>query len=279
MTTGPSAIRQVDTHTHVVADDELAYPLNPPAGMTEPWYREDPCTVERLLAMMREAEVDRAVIVQAISAYGFDNRYAIDSVRRFPSHCASVVYLDLAAPDSALELRRLVRDEGVRGLRWVAFGEIGLAEPASIWREVAALAIPVVVTILGERLRELATVIPTLPAPIPLALDHCGFADFSSGIPADLAALAAFPNLHLKVSTIALRSIERHGDVRDGLAELAACFGADRLMWGSDYSQTHDRAYPDLAEYARHAASKLDDAARASFLAGTALALWPELAR
>jgi len=282
----PAEIRQVDTHTHVVAADEAAYPLDPPQGMTAPWYREDPCSVERLLALMGEAGVDRAVLVQGISAYGFDNRYVIDSARRFPKHCSSVVYLDVAGAEPPIDgpddvagnLRRLVRDEGVRGLRWVAFGETTLTEPRIVWDEAAALGIPVVVTVLAEKLEELAAMIPTLPGTIPLALDHCGFAEFSSGIPDVLRALAEFPTLHLKVSTIALDHLAAHGDVRDGLAELAACFGADRLMWGSDYSQTHDRPYPDLAEYARQAASKLDDAARAAFLAGTALSLWPELA-
>jgi predicted TIM-barrel fold metal-dependent hydrolase len=273
---------QVDTHAHVVAADEAAYPLDPPQGMTAPWYREDPCSVERLLALMGEAGVDRSVLVQGISAYGFDNRYAVDSARRFPKHCSSVVYLDVTEPEppsgAVGELRRLVRDEGVRGLRWVAFGDTALSEPRAVWDEAAALGIPVVVTVLAEKLDELAALIPTLAGTIPLALDHCGFADFSAGIPDVLLALAQYPTLHLKVSTIALDHLAAHGDVRDGVAELAGCFGADRLMWGSDYSQTHDRPYPDLAEYARHAASKLDDDARAAFLAGTALTLWPELA-
>jgi len=269
---------QVDTHTHIVAADEVAYPLDPPQGMTAPWYREDPCSVERLLALMGEADVDRAVLVQGISAYGFDNRYAIDSARGFPKHCSSVVYLDVTDPAAVGELRRLVRGEGVRGLRWVAFGDTALRDPRAVWNEAATLGIPVVVTVLAEKLEELAAMIPSLPGTIPLALDHCGFADFSAGVPDVLLALAELPTLHLKVSTIALDHLAAHGDVRDGLAELAACFGADRLMWGSDYSQTHDRPYPELAEYARHAASRLDDDARAAFLAGTALALWPELA-
>ncbi len=276
MSIGRSAIRLVDTHTHIVADDEAAYPLQP-SGMTEEWYRDDPCSVERLLALMQEAEVDRAVLVQGISAYGFDNRYVLDSQERFPQHTASVVHLDQGSAGAVEALGALVRDRGVRGLRWVAFGEQGVAEPAALWAQAAVLGIPVVVTLLAEKLGELATAIPSLPSSMPLALDHCAFADFSRGVPDDLGALAAFPNLHLKVSTIALRLLAEHGDVRDGLAELVAHFGADRLMWGSDYSQTHDEPYPDLAELARHAASTLGDEDRWAYLAGTSLALWPEL--
>ena len=48
-------------------------------------------------------------------------------------------------------------------------------------------------------------------------------------------------------------------------------------MWGSDFSQTHDAPYPELAEEGRRAAAKLDDSARDAYLAGSALTLWPEL--
>jgi predicted TIM-barrel fold metal-dependent hydrolase len=134
----------------------------------------------------------------------------------------------------------------------------------------------VVVTLLAEHLPALVDAVPGLPR-LPLALDHCGFADFRRGVPDELAALAAFPNVALKVSTLALDAAAAHGDVRELLAELVAGFGAGRLMWGSDYSRTHDRPYVELAEYARQAASKLGDDDRARFLGGTARELWPEL--
>lgn len=266
----------IDTHTHVVAADEDRYPLDP-SGMTEPWYRDDPCSIERLLGLMDEARVDAAVLVQGISAYGFDNRYVLDAAQAHSDRCTSVVYLDVGAPDATVTLQRDVTEYGARGLRWVAFGDTGITEPRAVWDEIARLGIPVVVTLLADRLAALDAAIPGLPD-VPLALDHCGFADFSHGVPGDLRALAAHPRLHLKVSTIALDRMAEHGDVRDGFAELAAHFGTDRLMWGSDYSQTHDRPYPELAEYARHAASKVSADAQAAYLGGTALDLWPELA-
>jgi predicted TIM-barrel fold metal-dependent hydrolase len=267
----------VDTHTHVVSDDEAAYPLHP-SDLTAAWYRDDPCSVERLLRLMDESGVDRVVLVQGMSAYGTDNRYTHDSAGRYPSRCTSVAFLDLRGDDPAGELRRLVAVEGMRGLRWVSlFDGQPLEEPASVWRTVVELGIPVVVTILADALPALAEALPRLPA-VPMALDHCGFADFANGVPDELAALAAFPNLHLKVSSNVLESAEPHGDVRDLVAELAGRFGAQRLMWGSDYSQTHDRPYPELVALHRHAASGLSDADRDWYLGGTALRVWPELA-
>jgi predicted TIM-barrel fold metal-dependent hydrolase len=76
-----------------------------------------------------------------------------------------------------------------------------------------------------------------------------------------------------------LDQMAQHGDPRDGVAALTHSFGASRLMWGSDFSQTHDRPYGELAEYARHAASKLGDDDRHELLAGTACRVWPELTR
>ncbi len=267
--------RQVDTHVHVIADDVDRYPLNP-SGATAAWYREDPCSVGRLVALMDTAAVDAAVLVQAISAYRFDNRYTLDAAAARPDRTTSVVCADLGQPDPASAVAALI-DRGARGLRWVALHDGGVLEPADVWTLVAARRIPVVVTLLAQHLPQLLDALPRLP-PVPLALDHCGFADYAHGLPDALTALAAFPTVHLKVSTISLDSAGEHGDVRDFVADLRACFGAHRLMWGSDYSQTHDRPYPALADYARVASSKLSDDDRTAFLGGTAARLWPELA-
>ena len=273
----------VDTHVHVVSEDEQRFPLSPPAAplnpaqYTGPWYRDDPCSIERLLGLMDDSGVDAAVLVQAITAYQHDNRYCAESARRFPERCTSVACIDVAGPDPLMAARNVVHDEGMRGIRWVAITDGGLQEPRPLWDEIAALGVPVVVTILADRLGELAGTIGNIP-PIPLALDHCGFADFSRGVPDALGALAEFPNLFLKVSTNALDLMAEHGDPTESVADLAARFDG-RLMWGSDYSQTHDRPYAELVEWGRKATAKLSDEHRAGFLGDNAVRMWPELAR
>jgi len=265
----------VDAHVHVVSPDATWYPLDPP-DPTRRWYLDAPVSVEELLAAMDDAGVEGAVLVQAVGAYRFDNGYVLDAARMHARRCASVVCVDTTAPGAAGLVGDLV-ERGARGLRWWALGEEPLAEPRALWEVVSARALPVVVTMFAPRLGELEQLIPSLP-PVPLALDHCAFADLSRGVPPELRALARHPSVTLKVSTIVLDQLARHGDVRDGLAELVACFGADRLMWGSDYCQTHDRPYAELVELARTAASGLDADARAAFLGGTARRVWPELA-
>jgi L-fuconolactonase len=264
----------VDTHVHVIAEDEERYPLNP-SGVTAPWYREDPCSVERLVGLLDASDVGAAVLVQAISAYRYDNRYTVDAAARVPGRTTPVVCVDLAGDRPAATADELLA-AGARGLRWVAIHDGGVAEPTDVWTTVARHRVPVVVTLLAQHLPALVAALPRLP-PVPMALDHCGFADFAQGVPGDLAALAPFSNVALKVSTIALDNASAHGDVREVVPELVATFGARRLMWGSDYSQTHDRPYVELADYARHAASKLGDEDRAWFLGRTARTYWPEL--
>ena len=59
---------------------------------------------------------------------------------------------------------------------------------------------------------------------------------------------------------------------------LAEAFGAERLVWGSDYPQTHDRTYAELVALGRDACAGLTGSDRARVLGENALRLWPQLA-
>jgi predicted TIM-barrel fold metal-dependent hydrolase len=267
----------IDTHVHVVSGDHARYPLQP-STFTGPWYETHPHSAEQLRVLMADAGVDGAVLVQGVSAYGYDNRYTLDAAAAHADVFTTVVCSARSGPDAVGEVTQLVRDEGARGYRWFTFhGEADISEPRALWDALADLGVPVVVTLLADRLPEFIELVPTL-APVPIAVDHCAFADLTHGVPDDLAALAQFANVHLKVSTHAIRSAARGGDPADTIAELAARFGG-RLMWGSDFSQTHDVPYADLVEEGRRAGSKLPDAHRDAYFANTALTLWPELRR
>jgi L-fuconolactonase len=272
----------VDTHVHVVAADRERYPLRP-TGISLDWCREAPVTVEDFLVLMTEAGVERAVLVQPMSAYGFDNRYVIDSARAYSERLASVVIVD-ADDDPSRRLRAMARD-GVSGVRLFAIGNPTLPrldDPRALaLGEVAAdLDLPVIVTILADQVPELRAMLELFPD-VTVALDHCGFPDLSGGPPytkaADLFELATLPNLSLKVSCHLLEQTEATDDPRDLVDQLAAAFGADRLLWGSDYSQTHDRPYAALVELGRTACSRLSPADQRGFLGENALRLWPRL--
>jgi len=265
----------IDTHVHVISPDLEQFPLHPPGVNTGPWWETHPCSADLLRLLMDDAGVDRAVLVQGVGAYGFDNEYALSASQAAPNLFANVVCTDRRA-ESASETLRDLFGRGARGYRWfMVHDDARLEQPRPLWDVLATLGVPVIMTFLADRLEDFATAMPRLPD-LPLAIDHCAFADLSQGIPDALAALGEFPNVYLKVSTHALRSAARGGDAADAVAELAARFDG-RLMWGSDFSQTHDAPYPELAEEGRRAAAKLDDARRDAYCAGSALTLWPEL--
>ena len=239
--------------------------------------------MEDFLELMTAAGVDRAVLVQPMSAYGFDNRYVIDAARMHSERLASVVILD-TADDPARRLRAMA-SEGVSGVRLFAIGNPTLSrldEPSALglWEVAAELDLPVVVTILSDQLPELRAMLERFPE-VTVALDHCGFPDLSGGPPyaqaADLFELATLPNISLKASCYLLEQAEAAGDPRDLVDRLAAAFGADRLLWGSDYPQTHDRPYAALVDMGRTACSRLSPADQRGFLGENALRLWPLL--
>ena len=272
----------VDTHVHIVAADTERYPLRP-TGVSLDWFHEAPVSVEEFLGLMTAAGVDRAVLVQPMSAYGFDNRYVIDAARRHSGRLASVVILD-TADDPARRLRAMA-DDGASGVRLFAIGNPTLSrlddpEALGLCEVAAELDLRVVVTILSDQLPELRAMLERFTG-LTIVLDHCGFPDLSGGPPyakaADLFELAAMPNLSLKASGYLLEQAEATGDPRDLVDQLVAAFGADRLLWGSDYSQTHDRSYAALLELGRTACSRLSPAAQRGFLGENALRLWPRL--
>ena len=132
-----------------------------------------------------------------------------------------------------------------------------------------------IVTILGHQLGELRQVLERFPE-IPVSLDHCGFPYVVD--PSPLFALADLANLHLKVTTHTLdAAVAAYGSAGGFVASLVERFGAERVMWGSDFCQIHDRPYGELVKLGVEAFSGLPEPARNVCLGGNALRLWPTL--
>ena len=272
----------VDTHVHVIARDDARYPLRP-SGIGSQWYREHPVTVEEFTVTADAAGVARAVLVQAHGAYNADNTYVLDAVASAPDRFAGVVVVDPDDADPAGRLRELATHPGCQGVR--LFG-IGPEPPAwfdgdvgaALWDTAAELGLRVVATLLAPELPRLAAMLRRRPD-VPVVLDHCGFPDLQdaphlAGADA-LLALADHPGLHLKVTSHVLEAAGAHAPAFVEL--VAGRFGADRLLWGSDYPQTHDRSYAELLTLVTEACAGLPAGDQARLLGGNALRLWPSL--
>ena len=272
----------VDTHTHVVSPDLATYPrlgFGPAASLR--WLTEKPLDVHQLLADLDAGGVHGAVLVQPHGAYAYDNRYLAEARAVAPHRFVAASIIDIAADDRVAQLRRWA-EAGIGGTRLfnIPPGDppwLGTAATAEVVDEARALGVRLAVCVLPADLHRVEALL-LQAGDVPVALDHCGFADvtdLSSATGQALVRLARFPQIRCKVTTTLLHRVG--SDPRDVLEGLCEVFGAHRLMWGSDYPQHHERPYPELVDEGRHACSRLSPDEQAMFLGGTALELWPEL--
>jgi len=272
----------VDTHTHIVSPDHDRYPLTP-RDLSGTWYLDAPASAEQLASAMDENGVERAVLVQAVGAYTHDNRYAADAAQANPGRFCSACCIDAEAKDATRTFDYWIRERGMAGIRLFALSREGPSwlideRTFPLWHRASELGAHVIVTILPHQLDELETVLARFPE-IAVSLDHCAFAFAEAEASKRLFRLSTRSNLHLKVTTHVLDdAVAREGSARPLVRRLVDAFGSDRIMWGSDYCQTHDRSYAALVELARESFAVLDRDDRAACQAGTARRLWPGLA-
>jgi L-fuconolactonase len=272
----------VDTHVHVVTDDRSRYPQRdkPPA-----W---PPTTGEMLLKMMDTAGIDKAVLVQTYFTYGYDNSYMTDIATARPDRFTSVCVLDPLDPKAPDELEMLVTKRGVRGIRLMndrAHNVISLDDPKTfpLWERIATLGIPVTVAALIDDVARTAVPAAHFPG-VKIAVDHIWGLKVGDGPAFDpirpVLDLARHPNVYVKIAannSFAVR--QGNGTTRDFYGLIVKTFGANRVMWGSNYP-AHAQAYGSLDERTKLAQadlSFLSEEDRGCLLSGTALTLWPEL--
>ena len=273
----------IDTHTHVVAADRVRYPQRDVALANGAWWEGVDCSVESLAADVAATPVDGVVLVQAVGPYGDDNTYLVDALVGRDDAFVGAVVVDPTGTDPLGRLAALADHSSVRGIRL-----FHVPTPAEPWLDgpegdrlvdaAAELELCIAVCCMPDSLGALGRQLTRRPD-LAMVLDHCGFADLSGGPPyeraAPLWALADQPNVHLKLTPTC---VEMSGADPAGLLQLLVDrFGAERLVWGSDWPQ--HRAAPTYAEQVTEITAWLDvlGAAERELVAGrNAERLWPD---
>ena len=274
----------VDTHVHVVSDDQQKYPRQVASGPLGEWVCD--MSADTLLSLNAQAGIDRTVLVQAWSAYKYDNRYTADCAAAHPGRFAAVSILDplhAAAPD---DLSYWVRERGMCGLRLFSTPETGgawLDDPRTfpVWERADSLGIPICIMAMFDQIPRVRSILQRFPH-VTVALDHLSVPRLSAGPPYDsvqpLFDLVRFPKLYLKFSSVTLYAAARG---RSTPGEFFRClldsFGAARMMWGSNFPATNDRGLKDQYELARNELSFASEADQRLLFGETALGLWPAL--
>ena len=273
----------IDTHVHIVAPDQHRYPrkLSP---NNSAWVID--MSGETMLELMRAAGIDRAMLVQAHSAYEYDNNYIADAAMAYPERFVSVCIVDPTRADAADQLTYWVNERGVQGLRLFPAAEREpqwLDDPRTfpLWERAAALDIPVCVCLRFRQLPRLRTVIERHPQ-VRVALDHLGAPRLEDGPPYESAAplfdLVKLANVYLKFSSVNLyAAASGKSTPKDFFRRLLDVFGAQRIMWGSNFPNTYDRSLKDQLALAQNELSFVPEADRRWLFADTARSLWPML--
>jgi len=279
----------IDTHCHVIATDTQKYPLKPLFGKQSDWSQAHPCDYADMVKADVEAKVDKSVLVQASSAYAFDNSYVADSVAAHPERFTGVFSIDVVAPDAPAKMKHWM-SKGLTGMRIFTSGsthaeqETFFAEAAafSAWQFASDQGLPVCMQMRVVGLPLLETVIKRFPK-VRILLDHFARAEAADGAPFPSAeplwALAKYPTVYLKLTHRPIeQSVKGKSTPEAFLGKAVSEFGAERICWGSNFPAAKP-PLPELIEMARKALSFLPQRDQDRIFSKTALALYPALAK
>jgi predicted TIM-barrel fold metal-dependent hydrolase len=236
---------------------------------------------------MDAAGIAKAVVVQASTVYGHDNRYVVAAVRAYPDRFVGVYSIDALAADAVAQIDRW-RGEGLAGFRLFTTGStmpgqsdwLGHEDSYPAWAHAEALGIPVCLQMTMEGLPALRSLLERFPR-VRVLLDHCARPDLSDGAPYAAARalfeMAVFPGVYLKLTnrTLAASSAGR-SEPAAFLQKIVTVFGADRIAWGSNFPAA-DGPLPELLAGARAVLGCLPEAEQAMIFGGTAQRIYPAL--
>ena len=279
----------IDTHCHVIATDTKKYPLKPLFGKQSDWSAEHPLDYPNMVKADADAGVDKAVLVQASSAYAFDNSYVADSVAAHPERFTGVFSIDVVAPDAVAKMKHWM-GKGLTGMRIFTSGsthaeqETFFADDAAfpVWQYASDQGLSVCMQMRVVGLPLLETVIKRFPK-VRILLDHFARAEAADGTPfpsaAPLWALSKYSTVYLKLTHRPIeQSVKGQSTTEAFLGKAVSEFGAERICWGSNFPAAKP-PLPELIEMARKALSFLPQGDQDQIFSKTALALYPALAK
>eukprot|EP00980_Cylindrotheca_fusiformis_P011075 scaffold2551_cov113-Cylindrotheca_fusiformis.AAC.14 len=242
----------IDSHLHVWANSQEAKSKYPYANGHDPPESLAECASKSaLLEKMTLAGVDGSLIVQPIN-HKFDHSYVTSAIEEHPDRFKGMLLHDpnLSSEEAVSQLENLAL-KGFVGVRfnpylWPAKGDgwerMSEGAGAAVYKRCAELHMPVGVMCfkgLQLHLDDIVGLIKASPE-TTLVLDHFGFTSFSEEGNAafrELLKLAEYPQVVVKISALfRLNDSSPYDKVKSERFEpLLKWFGADRLMFGTDF--------------------------------------------
>lgn len=280
----------VDLHTHIISPDLGRYPYAPLGGRQSAWSAERPVSLDGLLRNLDQAGVGKAAVVQASTVYGFDNRYAADSLAGHEDRLIGVCSVDFLAADALDQVTYWIEERNFAGVRIRAADgttpvptSTRLDDPkmSAVWSHLEARRIPVCVQMHSRHTGTLLSVLERFPR-LVIALDHGARPRLDGGPPyaaaEELFGLAAYENVFLKITPVTVQRADSEpgGDSRKLIRRLVDGFGSVRVAWGSNFPASKG-GLPDLRGTVEAAISELTPEERSDILGRTAARIHPRL--
>ena len=276
----------IDAHAHVISADRKNFP---PVRSDNPAIDEiiaRDFNVLTLQVEMARAGVGRALLVQRGQIYGTDNLYVCSAARSMPKQFYPVCAINARVPGCEA-LAHEWHEAGAIGFRLMGglmeqgFDWLDGPHAQGLWRTVADLGAPMCVHFFPRTrsagLDRLDVLMKEYPD-VVVVVDHLTnplIADVQdAGIDRATERLSERRHAYLKFTTIPLLQLDRDGiDSGAVLRRYAGLFGAERMMWGSDITQSPG-TYADMVELARRAVASFDDATQMQFFGRTAASVY-----
>lgn len=239
---------------------------------------------DEMIAAMDRAGVARAIIVPP-SWEGDRNDVAVAAAAKYPDRFRVMGRFPVETPAEAHRLRSWREQTGMVGVRltlhrgpWLDAFDAGAVD--WFWGAAERARLPVMVYAPGrvralggvaERHRGLRLIVDHLAIPVE-ARGNAAFAGLE-----DILALAAHPNIAVKVSALPCHSRERYPfvDLHEPVRRVYDAFGPSRMLFGSDYSRL-PCSYEDAIRLFTEALEFLTPSDRAQIM-GDAATRWLEL--
>jgi L-fuconolactonase len=280
----------IDIHPHAISKDPVRYPFAPVGGKMSAWAKERPVDGDELAALMRTADIRRAVIVHASTAYGYDNSYVADVADAHRDQFRFVGAVDVTATDAPERLEYWVKKRGMVGFRIFAAGSTmdessgaWLADPKTFpaWEKARELGISVCVQSRHAALPMLETLLKRFPD-VNVILDHFAHPPVAEGPPYpgldSFFGLAQYRNLYLKLTERLFHDLRAgKATTRSFLDATIAAFGTDHIAWGSNFPSSEGTLI-ELRDLALRELAYLPDADQRRIFSGTARTLYPSFA-
>jgi predicted TIM-barrel fold metal-dependent hydrolase len=237
----------VDSQVHLWKAESPDWPWVPGRKPQLP----EPFGIEKLVPLMDEAGVDRAVIVPP-SWPGDRNDYGLEAARRYPDRFAVMGRIPLQDPGSARLLPAWKQQPGMLGLRATFMREQAALLTSGtadwLWPAAEQAGLPVMFLAPGnmKRFDAIAARHPGLT----LIIDHMSLMQETAQegrIPQaidDVVALAKYPNVSVKLSSAPTYSFDPYPwrDMTEHLKRCFDAFGPQRCYWGTDLTNAYNKS-------------------------------------